>query len=514
MQGAKPISTLKQRWTTILLLLVLALPALVWLRISGHAVLYFGDSTAPESSIAHGALLAAQDGHLYRSYQAHPFTPTPFGPLYHGLLALIAKAGSFDLYHELVAGRILTLLGWLGVLAMIYRISRNIGLFTLHAALAVMWFAALHEVTPWNATTRPDFLALFFTLLGFSLLTKGKGEYDTPLHIVAAGGVCFGVSLMLKQAFLVAPAVVGLAFLVQKKFKSAFVLAAVAGTVMAASMFYPWLRHESLAANMFAPGMGAVDMESTLAYFDRAAVLQGIRLPLLVLAVIGLYFVRKEGRARRLQEYFLLAWFLGIVVYIRNLGSDTNVFLEGWVLASILAAYAFNRFTTMNKTVLPIAVSVIVLVFCFEPGYGIGYVYTMKMNELRPVSAVQQITSRYRILTDETFLEATSVDPVLLDPFFVHNLERNGNWDPKPFTAMLQRQEFDMVVFTVEGLYIRRYRGMNIMSTPILDAVHENYVLVCRMPKVEGFSKFMFLAPKQRPFDTALMESLRKLGCK
>jgi len=481
---------------------VLVWPVSLWLHTSWHALHLHGDSSYPESAIAYNSELAAQDGHLYRSWHNPPFTPAPYGPIYYSTLALLAKYLSLDHLRLLMAGRIGSFLAFLGTLFMLFRLARRFGL--------PVFFAALHDISPWNATVRPDFPALFFTLVGFLICSKESATVQDAM----VGGICFAVSLMMKQSFLVAPAVVFLMWLIHKEFKLLSAYSVSIAAVVGLSLAVPWLNNDSIFSNILTTGQGLIDFHIAFSSLFESEVSTGIHFPLLVCTMVGVMVGIKKSTGWPLLVYLFVVWFLGIFTWIRILGSNINVFLEAWAVSVVFAAlgmqYLFKKFRFLAPSVLVLAL----LLFSVSPGSGLNAIYVQKMKEMPELSCIESIVPHYRLLSDDSYLEAISASPMVLDAFANNQLEVNGVWDSSPVTQMVHAHQYDMVIFTVEGRWIRRYRETPFMGLPVLRAINTEYDLVCHLPKFPGFSTLAVWLPKGGHRDRELFGKLQSIGCR
>ena len=508
--GKLPAIPRTQKLACIAVLLVLAWPVSVWMHTSWYALHLHADSTYPESAVVHNAMLAVQDGHLYRSWHEEPFTPAPYGPLYYALLASIAKIGSLDHIQLLIAGRILTFAAFLGTLLLIYRLSHRLDLSPLHAYIAVAFFAALQEVVPWNATVRPDFIALFFSLVGFMICTKDSAS-NRDLML---GGVCFAVSLMFKQSFLVAPAVVFMMLLTQRRTKSLFAFAVPVFGIIGFCLIAPWLHGDAVFSNLLTTGQGVIDLQNSFSSLFDSLVYPGIHLPIIVCTFVGVIGWKKQRNLKILSDYLLLVWFLGVLIWIRILGSNINVFLEAWVVSAVFAGIGLRYMVEKNRVLAPVLIVCAILVSSLHPVHGLQQLYIQKMNEMPGLSGIEDLVSHYRILTDDSYLEALSASPIMLEPCGNNQMEQSGVWDPKPVIDLVHGKRFDMVILSVEGRFIRRYRYMPFFSVSILKALNTDYVLKCHIPKSPGVSSLAVWLPRYMHEDPVLMDALYSRGCK
>ena len=130
-------------------------------------------------------------------------------PLYYRLAALAAwplwRAGFDPVSAALIAGRILSALGFLSTIAAAHGLARVGGL----PGRAGHWAALLVAATPVHGglplEVRPDILGIGLQTTGILLVLSALNGSRVAVRRLAAAFACFGVALCVKQHFVMAP---------------------------------------------------------------------------------------------------------------------------------------------------------------------------------------------------------------------------------------------------------------------------------------------------------------------
>jgi len=195
-----------KRWLTV----VLGLAAAIAVGF-GIVLLSSREDSEPLESpllLAIARQLHAGAWELYGPYDAANRLVLIHAPFYYHLAALLAwplaRLGFDSITAALIAGRSLSVLGFLATLAMTYRLARLDGA----SALAGVWAALLVAATPvigsMPYTVRPDLLGIAFQTAGVLLvLTALATEKRRGARLLAAFAA-FALAFCTKQHFVVA----------------------------------------------------------------------------------------------------------------------------------------------------------------------------------------------------------------------------------------------------------------------------------------------------------------------
>jgi hypothetical protein len=171
------------------------------------------DTEALESPLALAVARQLEQGPwgLYGPYGGKNPLVLIHAPLYYRLAALaawlIARLAQSPLTAALVAGRLLSSLGFVATLVAAFHLARLGGA----PAKAGWWAALLVAATPvfggLPVAVRPDMLGVALQTIGVLTLLAALRKGNPPEIRLTASFVCFGLAVCIKQQFVVAPAI-------------------------------------------------------------------------------------------------------------------------------------------------------------------------------------------------------------------------------------------------------------------------------------------------------------------
>jgi hypothetical protein len=279
------------------------------------------------------AQLLADRGNYFPDLADYPLLVANYPPVFVSLVAL----GQRVLGPSLFFPRLLAFLATLGLLAVLFATLRRL-LGAVAPALAfTLLFVMPWFVTTWAALARVDTTAILLSLAGLSIVVRrGPGARAWPALPL------FWLAFFTKQTAIVAPAAVLLHLALERDRRFlrtllayAAPLGALFGLLVLATRGGAW-RHLVVytAAASYEWGRMA-------ASYVQLAVLAG---PLLLLAAAGLAGARadfRQGTGRLVLLYFGLN-LLGFATIAKE-GAAQNYFLEPWLAAVLLGAWALRR---------------------------------------------------------------------------------------------------------------------------------------------------------------------------
>jgi len=497
-----------KQWSPFILLASLSWPLAVSLQIACHAMLFHGDTTYPESAVVFNALLAAHDGHLYHAWELSPFTPSPYGPVYYFVLALVAKV--FPLGHQslLLVGRVWSYASYLGAAVLVYLWTIRLQVTKPYAVVGAVFFAGLYDFVPWNVSTRPDFPALLLMALGLFIYTA---EHSTERNKYFAA-FCFAIGLLVKESFIAAPVALFLSLLIQRRFKPALVLTAVTAAIGALCLLVLAWNGDPILSNLRTMGASTIDLVGFWRLFSQETVSLGTHFPLLLCLAMAIVWRRKGPDTLALHLYLFFAWLLGAITLLHH-GSNTNVLIEAWFVTAIFGTLGMEALGKKGGLIAVTGLALLIL-FASAPTNRMLVPYHLRpMQEMPHLDGMLELVAKQKVLSDDIYLEAQSADPVLLDPFYNTQLEQQRFWSPVAVIDRIQNRRFDLVMLVMKDGSLREYRGMPFMSPSILESVGKNYVYRCHMPQSPGFSELTIWSPNDRPILLATENTLRSIGC-
>src|SRR5581483_11864532 len=87
----------------------------------------------------------------------------------------------------------------------------------------------------------------------------------------------------------------------------------------------------------------------------------------------------------------------------------------------------------------------------------------------------------YRVLADLSTIMMHGREPMFLDPQTNHVMELTGYWNPEPLLQNLEREDFDLIIFTRVSLdhFVPSYRGVSLYSPAEIRLMNEKYQILC-----------------------------------
>lgn len=487
----------------------LLVPAVLMMVSSLRALRLQGDTTYPESEIVYLAQSAARTGQLYRPLAQPPYSPAPYGPALYLALAGVGRGAGLSLDGLEFAGRALVLAGFLALGVLIGAWVKQLTGSRLAALTALLFVLAQPDAFPWQVTVRPDVPALLFSCCGLCLCAVSRGRRWK----LAAAGLCFGAAVLTKQSFLAAPLAAAIAFALERRWKDLAWVAGSAVLLAAAALAALMLRGEAVISNLFLLRHSDTELLGALGLVKDELLAFDMRWLLLPLALAGAAQCwRSRSLSHRLLAiYFALAWLQSLPLLL-HIGSNYNILLEPWVASAMLAAVAVNKVAASGR--IP-GGAALALAGGLLLAHGIyRAVRPPGPDTLLDFSSLRRVVAGRRVLTDNSYLAARSADPVMLDAYFNHILEENGRWDSGPIREQLERGDFDLVLLTVHGRFLRRWRGLVFFSPAMLKQIGNTYRLVCHTPLQAGYSRTAVWIPKSEVLGGELQKQLQEAGCR
>jgi 4-amino-4-deoxy-L-arabinose transferase-like glycosyltransferase len=172
-----------------------------------------------EGTLLHEARLLWAGQPLYQPLEPLRFVSAPYPPLHPLVLGL---ADQFAGPHLFWSGRLISLVGALGVAVLVAVLIRRVAGSWLAGLIGVALFLSAPPVVLWATRIKPDMLALLFTALGLCLAAQAFAA-EEEVHPSDAQrsnaprwawvAVCFVLAGYTKQTAVAAPLGVGLALL-------------------------------------------------------------------------------------------------------------------------------------------------------------------------------------------------------------------------------------------------------------------------------------------------------------
>lgn len=389
--------------------------------------------------------LLADRGSYFTSGTDYPFVHGIYPPLF-----IVLNVPAYHLLGPtLWFPRLLSMLSALGLVVVLAALlTRRTGDRWLAGAFAVL-FLAPWFVQSWAPLARVDMTACLLSLAGLYLFETRGGHAGAARHLP---WLVFVLAFLTKQSALLAPAAVLLSLLLDPARRRHFLpsLASFAvllglgfGSLVLATRGEAW-RHlfPYTAAAEYLPG------QMLTAYRDFLILCA----PLLALVVAGLVLAR---RALAQDLAYIIYWALGLasLVTMSKAGAAQNYYLEPYLGTLILAGISLARLREARPQAFrawPAYVLVAAAVAALydhrlaalplplrNPGRALDYA---GLDE--EVRATQG-----PILSENLSVLVLNRKPVLVEPFGLLLISRQGYWKPDRVVADCRRGYFALIVY-------------------------------------------------------------------
>ena len=492
------------RWPPLALGLML-LPAVLLLWFGGletisrgaHALAFPCQLDREEGFLLDQATRIARGEQIYRPIDDYPFVASTYPPVYP--LAFAAAVAVTK--PVLPAGRALVLLAALVVLAVLANVTLRAGPGVAPAFLAMGLLLANWEVHEWIAFARVDFPALAFGLAGLATATMSR---RWGWQVLA--GLLFVVAFFTKQTQVVAPAAVVLAMLLRREHARAFALSGIvaAGVLggiaaLSAATAGEFWRHTIVYnANDFVPGQ----IETWLRHLWRFSSIKLVA-GVVVLAVLP-WLARlarasgDEDASRRPADITAVAAIYTLLAGLTLLstgkaGAAGNYLIEFQAALALLLATGLGRVQALlaagagpRGRLLALGAAVAALL----AAQGAWYAARGRQMLSPPPQFADQVRVAERIIHESVLLRVTETEgdiltvypvfatyanrPVLLQPFILSQLAREGKWDQSPLVADIEARRFALVITRTD---FRREGHNPDFTAEMIRALRENYRL-------------------------------------
>jgi hypothetical protein len=200
-----------KKWWKFFLTATLAASALVAFGIRVRLALSLEDTDALESPLVLSIARQLTKGpwEMYGPYGGQNPLVLIHAPLYYRLAALgawpLVKAGLEPATAALVSGRALSIIGFVAIAWVVFRLTRLDGALPQSACWAVCLFATAPVIGGLPVAVRPDALGVAFQSLGVLLVLSILRSPPTGRARYLGAYAAFGIALCIKQHFLMAP---------------------------------------------------------------------------------------------------------------------------------------------------------------------------------------------------------------------------------------------------------------------------------------------------------------------
>lgn len=466
------------------LLILTGLMAILFLCEAFRFLPVVGDNIYPEAAGVLSARQWAEGSRLYQDYRQFPYQVTAFPPLWYAALALAAKVLRMsDLDSLMLFGRVLTMASLFGVVGLGYRWNRRLGHSVWLALLTATFYLSFPILLPWAVSARPDFLALFFTVLALYWATL----HDTVFAVCIAG-TASALALLTLQSTVAAPVAIVLWLLESKRWKHAALFCAVcAGIVGTTLLCVQWSSNGLLFLNLSGAKFGHFALTYVRDVLGRLLNTpgHGFAVALFALGAFGLLeaLKREDRRFRLLSIYLLMSVGLALLGSAAE-GAGVNRYLEPAFAMAVLVPTGMARLQDAWKNESPFSsFAMVMMLFLLLPSLDVQRWNAMH-NRPENVKSMLALVQSYQVFTDIPYLASRASTPQLVDLASLVNAERtNGRfaWSSAKLVNDLREREYEVVILSepVDSAYIagELYPRYPHLDPAIRTAIQQNYQL-------------------------------------
>jgi 4-amino-4-deoxy-L-arabinose transferase-like glycosyltransferase len=437
-----------------------------------------------EAPLVDQAMRLASGQNIYRAdISTPPYTISNYPPLYVTLVA--ASVTLFGPANSFYVGRIISILStWMSsilLMLIVYAPTRD-----RFAALSTgLIFLAFPFVIYWSPLLRIDMLALALSLAALCLLVW---EPASPRRLVAVS-LLLVAAIYTRQSYALAAPFAAFVWLLAQDWRQALKLTVlVSGLTLTLFLVLNGLTHGGFFFNIVTANINEFRLDLLEYNWDR---LREAALILLCIGGVSLFLIRRWNPLWTLAVPYLIGATLSAAT-IGKIGSNVNYLMElcaalslsaGVLVATSRAHLSVYSLRAALLIILAIAVGKMMHITLQD--------YTGDLRERRAargeLSQLESIVAETPgpILADEYMGMLTLQGrPLVIQPFEVTQLARDGKWDQTPLLERIKNKEFASII-----LYDRQWS--NERWTPeMLSAIDQSYRLIDVVAENKIYSAF------------------------
>jgi hypothetical protein len=396
----------------------------------------------------------------------YPFRVANYPPLYPSLIAALG----FVLGPSYLVVRALSILA----VALCAFLIGSIVHASKGSATASMIGAGLFLASPyvayWSPFARVDFVALALALGALFVATSRPQQRSTPIFCI---GLAFCAAMTRQSYVFSVPIALTATFASQSRRAAVTFAIGFALTCVAAFVLLEAATHGAFFFNVVTANENGFDFPNLR---TMLADLLETSMPLMGLALWQSQKRSATPAADRLMRVYFACSVIGALL-VGKIGASVNYFLELVASASILGALAFARLARSEQPWSALAVLLIVAGWTLGIDVDRDDALDRKFRMQEDAARLTKILRAERgpILADEkmSFLVETG-HPIVLQPFELSQLAREGRWDPSPVLADLRAQRFGLILMD-DGPDVPAFVVRDRWTSDMLSAVKEAY---------------------------------------
>ncbi len=456
--------------------------AAVALGLAGHLVVLLWaqhDFTPVEALVAlHSNMFAEGEG-LYWGVNRHPYTISPYGPIFYAVSGWLQHCG-VPAYQS---GRVLSFAALLASLYFCWRILGHLTGNRFARISGVILAASTANVLFWGTVGQTDLLACCFSLAAFDAYLRSRGGGEAK-HLVLSGFLVV-LAVFTKQTFLAAGGAVAIGLLWEDRKRAAWWIPAM--TAVGAGIAF--------ALNAVTHGGYFEDaVWANINPFAWYKLTQHIQY--LILSGAGVIVTALAGAWRMSRRTAPLYIYAGLATGIwlataPKIGSDLNYQVEMSVALAMCAAVGLDRleffsvlFSARRQWITLLQIPLLLHV-------GLNLLLTARVVAER---ALMEPYKRAETETLRPFVErpgrlfSTHYDSLVryrgrieVEPLIYGLLVRAGVTDPAPVTRDFTTRQFATVILA-ENVFAPGQGDedaeMAHLPDPLIEAIRNNYKVV------------------------------------
>lgn len=450
----------------------------------------------PESALIYKISAISRGQALYTDWNKEPYSIAPYTPIYYLTAGGLSAVLKLELPMIYVISRGLSLAATLMCSGVIYILSRRLGVSRYVSWVGSGIFLSSPLLVPWGYTSRPDAMALFFSLMALVMIVR-KGRFSFWLSALFAV-----LSFYTKQSYGSVTAATVIYWLINREYGRAIgQLATVTLGVLTVFLLGNFITGGELYRNVVLANIVRFDVNNihvvlayVLIYNFHPAVLAAlsfwiyptysglhgkprrvyIQKPSASRASLLTIKIRKDDFLRLFKIYFGLSMVVAVGLSFKP-GADVNYYLEPMAVGVLLAGRSLDWLIRRVEKVG--------LVWLLGAGYVLLAMYAVLIRHERvelETSGVVDLTGfSGPVLTQDPGLTVRmGRELVIADAFNYSFLADQKLWDPVKLAEMIDEKKYKAIVLFSDVNNLEKLGGVTTWPKSLVDPIVNNYELV------------------------------------
>lgn len=453
-----------------------------------------------EGHVLNMAILISKGTLPYLPISEPPYIVTNYPPFFPALSSLFLKfSGNINLtpdisvFSGLIVTRLISIIAGFGIVYLIYKCSLRLKVERESAFIVALLFLAMPVVYFWFAIGKPDMFAIFLGLLGLYMaianLERGKSLYLSLIPFVLA--------IFTKQNEIAPFAAVVVFLMFRRDRRWLWLLISYFVSIAVITVILQLVTHGEFLKHIIAYTKTEFYLERLIATWKFFAGYFLIPLAITLTVTVTAFIKRNFNPA---HLYFIFSLLVSLTS--GKVGSDMNYFIESIIAGHIVLGFALGdwfraRETSQNSNGinLRLIASVLVLIVALDYSFVHDkriFSYTPTRNDYISGSVIinEIKNASGMILSEDEGFAAVSGKEVMLNPFIMSELAKEGIWDQTDFVNMIKEKKFDLIVLRFEITDLNHpdkpmvggYAGWDRWTVEMEDAIRENYSRYAQIP--------------------------------